>query len=185
VCYSLYNAPTLLPDTGRKQRGCILIIGLPFLLLDTQSSTPEDGQNNCPQRVELTGMINKPLLLHLFGCLYYLYQWCTLKQISDNEMCLLIKYIKSVLWRVAKRLFCTEDARCLKVKVVTLNFNTNVCIFPFQFVVLHAHVRKITLFIRVVCFYDSVVCSVLHYFMWKCHHLKLYKASNQSLFRRV
>ena len=24
--------------------------------------------------VELTGIINKPLLLHLVGCLYYLYQ---------------------------------------------------------------------------------------------------------------
>ena len=31
---------------------------------------------------------------------------------------LLIKYIKSVLWRVAKRLSYTEDARCLKVKLV-------------------------------------------------------------------
>jgi len=29
---------------------------------------------------------------------------------------LLIKYIKSVLWRVAKRLSYTEDAWCLKVK---------------------------------------------------------------------
>jgi len=29
---------------------------------------------------------------------------------------LLIKYIKSVLWRVAKRLSYIEDARCLKVK---------------------------------------------------------------------
>jgi len=28
----------------------------------------------------------------------------------------LIKYIKSVLWRVAKRLSYIEDARCLKVK---------------------------------------------------------------------
>jgi len=28
----------------------------------------------------------------------------------------LIKYIKSVLWRVGKRLSYTEDARCLKVK---------------------------------------------------------------------
>ena len=36
---------------------------------------------------------------------------------SDNEIYLLIKYIKSVLWRVAKRLsLYTEDARCLKVK---------------------------------------------------------------------
>jgi len=25
---------------------------------NTQSSTPEDGQNNCPKHVELTGIIN-------------------------------------------------------------------------------------------------------------------------------
>jgi len=31
---------------------------------------------------------------------------------------LLIKYIKSVLWRVATRLSYIEDARCLKVKEV-------------------------------------------------------------------
>jgi len=31
-------------------------------------------------------------------------------------MCLLIKYIKSVHWRVAKRLSYIEEARCLKVK---------------------------------------------------------------------
>ena len=71
---------------------------------NTQSSAPEDGQNNYPKHVEMTGIINKPLLLHLVGCLYYLYQWCTVKRISDNEIYLLIKYIKSVLWRVAKRL---------------------------------------------------------------------------------
>ena len=39
------------------------------------------------------------------------------KQISDNEIYLLIKYIKSVLWRVAKRLSYIEDARCLKVNL--------------------------------------------------------------------
>ena len=38
------------------------------------------------------------------------------KQISDNEIYLLIKYIKSVLWRVVKRLSYIHDARCLKVK---------------------------------------------------------------------
>jgi len=37
------------------------------------------------------------------------------KQISDNEIYLFIKYINSVLWKVAKRLSYTEDARCLKV----------------------------------------------------------------------
>jgi len=40
---------------------------------NTQSSAPQDGQNNCPKYVELTGIINKPLLYHLVGCLYYLY----------------------------------------------------------------------------------------------------------------
>jgi hypothetical protein len=40
------------------------------------------------------------------------------KQISVNEIYLLIKYIKSVLWRVAKRLFYIQDAQCLQV-----NFN--------------------------------------------------------------
>ena len=39
---------------------------------NTQSSAPEDGQNNFPKHVELTGIISKPLLLHLVGCLYYL-----------------------------------------------------------------------------------------------------------------
>ena len=38
---------------------------------NTQSSAPEDGQNNCPKHVELTGIINKSLLLHLVGGLYY------------------------------------------------------------------------------------------------------------------
>ena len=66
----------------------------------------------------MTGIINKPLLLHLVGCLYYLYQWCTVKQISDNEIYLLIKYIKSVLWRVAKCLSYIVEVRCLTVKHV-------------------------------------------------------------------
>ena len=87
---------------------------------NTQSSVLEGGQNNCLKHDELTGIINKPLLLHLIGCLYYLYQWCTVKQISDNEIYLLIKYIKTVLWRVSKSLPYTEDARCLKVIVESL-----------------------------------------------------------------
>jgi len=39
---------------------------------------------------------------------------------SDNEIYLLIKYIKSVLWRVAKRLSCIENDRCLKVNEVLM-----------------------------------------------------------------
>jgi len=68
VCYSLWhNAPTMLPATDRQHRGCIILQAV------TQSSASEDGQNNCPKHVELTGIINKPLLLHLIGRLYYLY----------------------------------------------------------------------------------------------------------------
>jgi len=37
------------------------------------------------------------------------------KHISDNEIYLLIKYIKSVLWRIEKRLSYIEDAPYLKV----------------------------------------------------------------------
>ena len=128
MCYILwYNAPTMLLVAGSLEAE------LPGYWLATswvhcttscnkQSSAPEDGQNKCPKHVEPTGIINKPLLLHLVGCLYYLYQWCVVKQISDNEIYLLIKYMKSVLWRVAKHLSYIEDARCLKIKAVFLNF---------------------------------------------------------------
>ena len=34
---------------------------------NTQSSAPEDGRNYRSKHVELTGIINKPLLLHLVG----------------------------------------------------------------------------------------------------------------------
>ena len=48
-----------------------------------------------------------------------------MKQISDNEIYLLIKYIKCVLCRVAKRLSYIEDARCLKVNIkFNVSFNT-------------------------------------------------------------
>ena len=96
-------------------REIILPIFRSTRLCVTACGVPEDRQNNCPKYVELNGIINKPLFLHLVGCLYYLYQWWTVKQISDNEIYLLIKYIKSVLGRFAKRLSYIEDARCLNV----------------------------------------------------------------------
>jgi hypothetical protein len=70
VCYGLwYNARTMLPTPGRQHRGCIIRTSS----CNTQSSTPEDEQIYRPKHVELTGIFNKPLLLHLVGCLYYLY----------------------------------------------------------------------------------------------------------------
>jgi len=59
---------------------------------NTQSSAPEDGRNYRPKLVERIGIINKPLLLHLVGCLYY----C----ISDAR-----SNIKSILFAFLKYFF--------------------------------------------------------------------------------
>jgi len=59
----------MLPATGRPAKSWVHYT----TICNTQSNTPEDGQNNSPKHVEVTGIINKPLFLHLVGCLYYLY----------------------------------------------------------------------------------------------------------------
>ena len=71
MCYSLcYNTPAMLPAGGWPATSRVHYTAS----CNTQPSAPEDGRNNCPKHVELTGIINKPLLLHLVGCLYYLCQ---------------------------------------------------------------------------------------------------------------
>ena len=68
--YSLwYNAPTMLPAGGLPATSWLHYT----TSCNTESSAPEDVQNKCPKHFELTGIINKPLLLHLVGCLYYIY----------------------------------------------------------------------------------------------------------------
>ena len=42
---------------------------------NTQSSAPEYGRDQRPKYVELSWFINKPLLSHLVGCLYYFKKW--------------------------------------------------------------------------------------------------------------
>ena len=49
--------------------------------------------------------------------------------ISHNEIYLLIKYIKSILWIVAKRLSYTEDARCLKVNAACTHTAETLAVF--------------------------------------------------------
>ena len=61
-------------------------------------------------------LIGRYYCIQLIVCIIYIND-CTVKQISDNEIYLLITYTKSVLWRVAKRLSYIEDARCLKVNL--------------------------------------------------------------------
>jgi len=45
----------------------------------------------------------------------------------------LIKYIKSVLWRVEKRLSYTEEARCLKVNIVVPRRDNSILFYFISF----------------------------------------------------
>jgi len=47
-------------------------VGALYHKLYTQSSAPGDGRDKSPKHVELIGIINKPLLLHLVG-VYIIY----------------------------------------------------------------------------------------------------------------
>ena len=52
---------------------------------NTQSSAPEDGRDQRPKHVELTGIINKPLYLHLVG-VYIIYSndaWSNIKGLNN------------------------------------------------------------------------------------------------------
>ena len=79
MCYSLwYNAPNVLPAgslegveirfTGYRPATSWVHYTTNY---NTQSSAPEDGRDHRPKHLELVGIINKPLLLHLVGCLYH------------------------------------------------------------------------------------------------------------------
>ena len=72
MCVTACDTSIMHPRCCRPVTGNI--VGAFTTSCNTQSSASEDGQNNCPKPVEGIGIINKPLLLHLVGCLYYLYQ---------------------------------------------------------------------------------------------------------------
>ena len=66
MCYSLwYNTSTMLPAGHRPATSWVHYTTSCY----TQSSAPEDGKNKCPKYVELIGIINILLLLHIVGCL--------------------------------------------------------------------------------------------------------------------
>ena len=63
MCDSLwYNAPTMLPAGGRQHRGCIIPKAVTHSLVLLKM-----GVDHRPKHVELIGITNKPLLLHLVG----------------------------------------------------------------------------------------------------------------------
>ena len=74
----------LIPPIFRNTRLCVTACGMMhrrYIIpqaVNTQSSVPEDGRDQRPKHVELIGIITKSSLLHLVGCLYYLYEMCGL-----------------------------------------------------------------------------------------------------------
>jgi len=71
----------------RSTRLCVTTSWLHYTTsCNTQSSAPEDGQNNYPKHVELTGIINKPLLLHLVGfSILYIFQYVFLRLAKQSH----------------------------------------------------------------------------------------------------
>ena len=68
MCYSLwYNAPTMLPAGHRSAKSWMHYT----TSCNTQSSVPEDGQNNCPKHVELTELLISRIVAS--GCLSILF----------------------------------------------------------------------------------------------------------------
>jgi len=64
------------------------IVGALYHELWTQSSAPEDGRKYRPKYIELIEIINKLLLLHLVGCLYYWVSLCLHNSLIFYEICL-------------------------------------------------------------------------------------------------
>ena len=139
-------------------------------------------------------------MLHLVRCLYYLYQWCTVKQISDNEIYLLIKDIKSVLWRVAKCLSYIEEARCLKVNVspcYNIDLPVGIQIFSVQKIrkyFFHLYFASITTTSRLISVTTvgtlaQKLTYIENFWIWTCHNVSVsYRQhwySSLSEFRKI
>ena len=117
MCYSLwYNAPTMLPGAWKRRNSVSrlpagnIVVAL-YHKVQTQSSAPEDGRNHRPKHVELIGIINKPLLLHLVGCLLVYY---CINDARSNEH-------QIVIFRLCEIRFCL---RFLLLRLTSPSFVT-------------------------------------------------------------
>ena len=90
---------------------------------NTQSSASEDGQNNFPKHVELTGIINKQLLLRLVGCLYYLYFIIYFLDLLNN---LNLNYSHSLQF-----MFLLYARRCVSMHCSLFTFNLEIIFWHF------------------------------------------------------
>ena len=115
--------------TGQQHRGCIIPQAV------TLSSAPEDGQNHRQKRVELIGIINKPLLLHLVGCLLLSQTstyWCLMMtniviigEVNDNQSVYLEHVICSTFFHSPKLMYSALIYVAMFAGVLRQFFNRN------------------------------------------------------------
>ena len=99
MCYSLCcNAPTMLPAGYRPATSWVHYT----TSCNTQSSAPEVGRDQRPKHVEMIGIINKPLLLHLVGVyiIYIIYLKKFLTTIlSDCTVLIIFKFVTNICFK--------------------------------------------------------------------------------------
>ena len=124
--YKQYRQPTRCNNNG-------------LLIIPVRST--RFGQNNCPKRVDLTGIINKPLLLHLVGCLYYLYFIIFLRLAKQSQFkqdilfCICEWISESVMAKWREEMWCTcsnsrrsQFTRQFSICLRTMKMKTSVCV---------------------------------------------------------
>jgi len=73
----------MLPAGGRQHRGYIIPQAVTHSLLLLKM-----GKIIARNKLSLSGIINKPLLLHLVGCLYYLYFIIFFVSLAKQSQCI-------------------------------------------------------------------------------------------------
>ena len=88
---------------------------------NTQSSAPEVGRDQRPKHVEMIGIINKPLLLHLVGVyiIYIIYLKKFLTTIlSDCTVLIIFKFVTNICFKSTDlNFFWPDRPLCFKCSV--------------------------------------------------------------------
>ena len=114
----------MLPVGGRQDRGCIIPQAVTHSLVLLKKG-----------KIISRNMLSwLELLISRYCCIYLVVYITYINDARSSKYQIMkyiffIKYIKNVLWRVAKRLSYIDDARCLKVKTLSflITYSEEVC----------------------------------------------------------
>ena len=68
----------------RSTRLCVTACGI---MDPRQSSAPEDGQNNCPKHVQLTGIMNKPVIIaSSWSSILFIFHYIFLRLAKQSQL---------------------------------------------------------------------------------------------------